>query len=372
MVKVSVVVPVYNTEKYLRQCLDSLLAQTLKEIEVICVNDGSNDKSLDIINEYVNSDERFKLIDKENSGYGDSMNKGFEKAVGEYIGILESDDFIEPTMLERLYTNATKDDLDVCKCGFFYYYSEPKEQKTECCMPKKLVKLGPFCPVSDIKSEKELLSLFKIKPTIWSAIYKRDFIKENEICFTKTPGASFQDTAFNFKVWAVAKRVGLIKDCLINYRQDNEGSSVNSKSKAFFICKEYEEIERFLGESHRLEPIKNALKLDAYLWNYERLEQDIAEEFILSVSKELKRDMEKSCIKRLYSFSKWNQLCLIVNNPIKHHTKRQREKKIENNLTESERQGGKIKVLQASFKKNGVFKTVKLLTMKAGRILRKK
>jgi hypothetical protein len=108
------------------------------------------------------------------------------------------------------------------------------------------------------------------------------------------------------------------------------------------------------------------------LWNYERLEQDIAKEFILSVSKELKRDMEKSCIKRLYSFSKWNQLCLIVNNPIKHHTKRQREKKIENNLTESERQGGKIKVLQASFKKNGVFKTVKLLIMKAGRILRKK
>ena len=103
--KVSVVVPVYNVEKYLRQCLDSLVNQTLKEIEIICVDDGSVDSSKEIIREYIQKDQRVKLIAKEkNSGYGNSMNQGFDMASGEYIGILESDDFAELTMYEKPLT----------------------------------------------------------------------------------------------------------------------------------------------------------------------------------------------------------------------------------------------------------------------------
>lgn len=91
-VKVSIVVPIYNVEKYLRQCLDSIVNQTLKNIEIICVNDGSTDNSLKIIQEFADKDSRIKIINKENTGYGNSMNIGFDAAIGEYIGIVESDD----------------------------------------------------------------------------------------------------------------------------------------------------------------------------------------------------------------------------------------------------------------------------------------
>ena len=117
-IKVSVVIPIYNVEKYLRQCLDSVVNQTLKEIEIICVNDGSTDSSPAIINEYAAKDPRIVVIDKANSGYGHSMNCGFDLARGEYIGIVESDDYADPDMFEKLYECAAADGLDVVKSGF--------------------------------------------------------------------------------------------------------------------------------------------------------------------------------------------------------------------------------------------------------------
>ena len=101
--KVSIVVPVYNVEKYLRECLDSLLAQKLKDIEIIVVNDGSTDSSADIAAEYAARDSRVRLISKENEGYGKTMNRGFSEARGEYVGIVESDDFADPHMFKDMY-----------------------------------------------------------------------------------------------------------------------------------------------------------------------------------------------------------------------------------------------------------------------------
>ena len=98
----SLLVPIYNVERYLRQCLDSAAAQTLENIEIICINDGSTDSSPAIIREYMERDARFVMIDKANSGYGDSMNRGLDQARGEYVGILESDDFMAPDALEKL------------------------------------------------------------------------------------------------------------------------------------------------------------------------------------------------------------------------------------------------------------------------------
>ena len=106
MCRVSVLVPVYNVKKYLRQCLDSLAAQTLDGIEFICIDDGSTDGCSEILDAYAEKDERFRVIHKENSGYGASMNVGLRAARGEYIGIVESDDWIAPTMYEELYKNA--------------------------------------------------------------------------------------------------------------------------------------------------------------------------------------------------------------------------------------------------------------------------
>ena len=121
MPKISIIIPVYNVEKYLRECLDSVLNQTLEDIEVICVNDGSTDSSANILEEYRLKDKRLRVIHKENSGYGHSMNVGFEATTGEYVGIVESDDFVKPTMFEELYNIANREHADVVKSDFYCY-----------------------------------------------------------------------------------------------------------------------------------------------------------------------------------------------------------------------------------------------------------
>lgn len=370
MARVSVVVPIYNVQKYLRQCLDSIASQTLEDIEVICVNDGSTDSSLEIINEYVNRDSRFMVVDKKNSGYGHSMNVGFDMASGEYISIVESDDYIEPDMLEVLYGCAKENDLDTCKCGFFYYYSAPVERRVPCQVGADSIKNRVICPTAEYKTKMGFGSLraqiefFGIKPTIWSAIYKNSFIKENNIRFTETPGASFQDTAFNFKVWALARRMMLIDGCYLHYRQDNEASSVNSSAKVFAVCDEFCEIERFLSErglaNGALFTVKCALKYDAYIWNYERLGEQSAKEFILRAADELSADVKAGGLpKGALPWYKRKRLRAIVENPMGYHQNRQRDKAAELPISEAEEQGGVVKRWLKKLKRHGLRYTVK-------------
>lgn len=121
---VSILVPIFNVEKYLDRCLSSLRDQSYRNIEVLCINDGSTDGSRTIIDSYTSSDLRFKLIDKPNSGYGDSMNKGLEAAQGKYISILESDDFLDSDAIEYMVGESESDQLEVLKCNFWLYWSK--------------------------------------------------------------------------------------------------------------------------------------------------------------------------------------------------------------------------------------------------------
>lgn len=329
--KVSVVIPVYNVEKYLRQCLDSVVNQTLKEIEIICVNDGSKDTSLSILQEYAAKDPRVKIIDKQNSGYGNSMNRGFDMASGEYFGIVESDDYADPEMFEKLYQEAKKYNADVVKSGFYYYFSVPEERNTLVPVASAVMCNRVFCPITDFKSKTEQADFFNIKPTIWSAIYKKEFIRENGIRFNETPGASYQDLSFTFKVWSLAKRVKLVEECYLHYRQDNENSSVNSPGKVYCVCDEYAEIEKFINNhpilKAKLEPVKTRLQYDTYIWNYERLAENLKGEFILQASKEFANEMaEGNYEQAMFPWYKWNALNLIIHNPQEYHRWRTAER----------------------------------------------
>ena len=122
--KVSIIVPVYNVEKYLKSCLKSILEQRLSDIEIICVDDGSTDHSGRILDEFAASDKRIKVVHKENAGYGVAMNVGLELATGEYIGIVESDDMIAPAMYEELYRKASENNLDFVKSEAFFWFEE--------------------------------------------------------------------------------------------------------------------------------------------------------------------------------------------------------------------------------------------------------
>ncbi len=245
-VKISILVPIYNVSEYLDECLSSIKEQTLGEIEIICINDGSTDNSLDIIKKYAKDDDRFVIIDKKNSGYGDSMNHGLKKATGEFIGIVESDDFIKHEMFEDLYRLASKNNTQVAKGNALWYWtSTNKAVKTNLVDEKNLGKV--------ITPRDERGIFYKI-PSIWAAIYRRDFIEKNNITFSPTPGASYQDTGFSYKVWSMADRVIFTDKAYLYYRQDNMASSMNNiATKAPILFSEFESIEKYLKEHGREE-----------------------------------------------------------------------------------------------------------------------
>ncbi len=280
MPKISVIIPVYNVEKYLKECLDSVVNQTLKDIEIICINDGSTDAALDILREYENKDHRIKVISKHNSGYGASMNIGLETAKGEYIGIVESDDYVELNMFEILYNTAKENDCDLCRCQYFLYNS--KENKNELFD-------NSWVPQGKVYSPLENTIPFLQAPAIWCNIFKKSMIKENNIKFLETPGASYQDTSFAFKLYASSKRFIMIPEALLHYRIDNENSSVNSLAKANFVLKEYSEIKRFAKETgcyNQLKTLIPKMKYNCYRWNHERLAPKLKFSFLLKMSKE--------------------------------------------------------------------------------------
>lgn len=289
---VTVIVPIFNAMHFLEKCLSSLAAQTFSDFEAICVDDGSTDDSADIVRRFVDVDRRFVLLSKENSGYGATMNVGLDHARGRYVGILESDDFFDPRALELLVRAAEATDADVAKGNFWLYWSSPSERSEPFSVVDEPMVGRTFCPRRDSD-----LAIFFRKPSIWSGVYRRSFLERNDIRFLETPGASYQDAGFNFKVWATAERATFIADCVMYYRQDNEASSVKSTAKAFCVCDEYQSMTEFVcdhfsgAEASRLMGILGRMKLDSYLWNYDRLDSSLRPEFIEHISNELAGDV---------------------------------------------------------------------------------
>lgn len=271
---VSVIMPVYNAAPFLQESLGSLVRQSLQNIEIICVNDGSTDESLLILQEYAEEDPRIRIIDKSNGGYGHAMNRGLAAASGEYIGILEPDDFADPEMYESLYQTALKMNADIVKSEYWEYRGSDGSSTfhTQVNDPEYPFPGKEYNVCYNANDDPRLVI---IPPCIWSAIYRKRMLDENRIVFNETPGASYQDTSFSFKVLACAERVVFIKEAFIHYRMDNENSSVKSQAKVFSICDEFSAIEAFINEKkERRELFGGVLyvhKLRIYEWNYFRI-----------------------------------------------------------------------------------------------------
>lgn len=236
--QISVVVPIYKVEPYLRQCVDSILAQTLRNIEVILVNDGSPDKCPDIVNEYAAIDVRVVAVHLNNGGYGRAVNTGLSKARGKYIGIIESDDWIEPDMYEKLHGCAEKYGADVVKCGFYMYDSTKPEGEQDRVLPSPLFQApdGVFAPV-------DYLPIMVTHPSLWSNLYRADFLKD--IRFEETAGASYQDGPFVTEVLARARRMCVLKENKVHYRNEpGQGSSSQQVGKRCWQIPEMLEVGR--------------------------------------------------------------------------------------------------------------------------------
>lgn len=313
MPKVSVLTPIFNVERYLPECLDSLLAQTLDDIEFICINDGSTDFSLDILQEYAARDSRIVIIDKPNSGYGDSMNQGLKRATGEYIGIVESDDFVAPECFEVLYEVAVKNDFpDIVKANYYTFSSGSGAVLME------NYRAG-LCGHVIHPAQDDMREVILSVPAIWSAIYKRELLEKNAIDFLPTTGASFQDTGFVFKGLFAADSIYLHHDAYLHYRVDNSGSSVKSKEKVYCVNDEFASIEDFAAghpERSELRALLQKKKFITYLWNYDRLGDEFRKEYLQHIAIEFRCDEAEGLLrKNMYEPEEWQTIHAIMCDP---------------------------------------------------------
>jgi len=246
--KVSIIIPVYNVERYLRTCLDSVVNQTLDGIEIIAVNDGSTDNSLAILEEYQSKySDRMKVFTTENHGVSHARNYGLARASGEYIQFVDSDDFIEPQMTEKLYSKAKRDNNDIVICGRYNVYEREhiNELNKEAA---KLIYLNRNFILQENKYE-----FAQILPFPWDKIFRRSLLEGIEF----PEKMRFEDLVFVYKVCCRAKSIGIIDEPLYNYRRTTQGGFLQSFSeqtldivKAFRLVIDYMKQNGYLDIYH--------------------------------------------------------------------------------------------------------------------------
>lgn len=307
-IAVSIIVPVCNVERFLPECLESLIGQTMRNIEIICIDDGSTDSSLSILRDYERRDKRIRVISKPNSGYGHTMNVGLDIARGEYIGIVESDDKALPEMFERLYSVAQSHACDVVKSNFNYYTNgELRFYENHIDIPYDTV----FVP-------RDLPEIFETSMSIWSAIYKRSFLVSNNIRFHESPGASYQDVSFNLRALLAADSMLCIKDAFLCYRFDNSGSSVYSRKKVFCIIDEFDIVDDFIRTRgyDQVFPYMMAVKYRHFLEHYDRVHLIYKYAFLDRMKTELVSDNEAGLIiKDRFRDYVWTRIEKILSDP---------------------------------------------------------
>ena len=182
MCKVSVVVPIYNVEKYIKQCVDSIRNQTLEDIEIILVDDGSPDNCPQICDDYKKLDNRIKVVHKKNGGLSSARNAGMRVATGEYIGFVDSDDYIEVDMYEKMYNTAKKYDVDFVMCDYYKVFEKEKYQNS-LSLEKGLFNKKKI--VDRLYNELIMREDLEYGPllSVWNCLYKRDFIEKNNLYF---------------------------------------------------------------------------------------------------------------------------------------------------------------------------------------------
>ena len=181
MPKVSIIMPSLNVHPYIEECLESVINQTLKDIEIICVDAGSTDGTLEVLQEYVQKDKRFKLIISDKRSYGYQMNLGIKAATGDYIGIVETDDYIDTHMYEKLHTYAAKNQAQIIKANYSSFVHKDNERNFK---PEKLTQAEHINKIINPQKKPEAMA-FTPFISNWSGIYNRQFIVENNIFLTK-------------------------------------------------------------------------------------------------------------------------------------------------------------------------------------------
>lgn len=232
-IKISVVIPMYNSKKYIERCIKSIQEQTLKELEIIIIDDESNDGSREICEVMAKNDDRIHLISQKNAGPGLARNKGLENAKGEYIAFVDSDDTIAPEMYEVMYRTARQNGADACLCGFSKVDVDGTEDYNE-------NPLGGECFSGNEVITNVLLNILGAKPeassdfvlgiAVWKGLYSRSVIENYHLHFYSDRVFYSEDTMFNVDYFLHSKKVVMVKDCFYKYQKN--GTSFTATYKA--------------------------------------------------------------------------------------------------------------------------------------------
>ncbi|MCD8232301.1 MAG: glycosyltransferase [Clostridiales bacterium] len=226
--KVSVIMPVYNASEYLRQCLDSVTGQTLQEIEIICVDDGSKDNSLAILNEYAAKDSRMTVLTQENAGAGAARNRGLEEAGGEYLSILDADDFFEPAMLAKAYNKAKASDAQV----LVFRSDQYREDLGQFLPARWTLRTEDLPPYRPMDFQTFTGNVFKVfVGWSWDKLFLREFVEENHLRFQEIRTSN--DMLFVFSAIVFAERIEIIDEVLAHQRRNNPHSLSNTREKSW-------------------------------------------------------------------------------------------------------------------------------------------
>ncbi len=278
-IKVSVIMPIYNAYSYLRPAMDSVLGQTLKELEIICIDDGSTDKSLEIIKEYQKRDDRVRIVTETNAGPALARNKGISRARGEYLAFLDADDFFEPTMLETMYNAAKQDSLDIVINEYDIYNDHTaKFEDAPSNEHDEIYRAGSVTSKSENPDE----IFLSTTGSAWNKLFKRSFVIEKELGFLPDV-KMYEDVYFVVCALSLAERVGKVFGVLIHHRIYPSQARARSFRKYYKQVPEvYAKIREFLRAHGMLAPLKNAflnLSASRCYKTYNALGKDEKEEF---------------------------------------------------------------------------------------------
>lgn len=312
-ISVSVIVTVHNSAKYLRRCLDSVIHQSLKDIEVLCIDGGSKDASPEILKEYAEIDSRIKIINDRNTSYGHKINKGIDLSQGRYFSIIETDDYYQHDMLQSLTEIADNTGADYVDGN---YQSAMYVRNRIIYYQKNKYPAEGYERILD--NEENCNFLAEINGVaIWTGIYRLSFVRNNNIRMAETPGASYQDTSFGFLVTALAEKSYHLNKNVYVYNIDNENSSVYDQTKMMAIIRECNYLYSELEKRNVCDSILTRYyftKYSCYYWNSKRIGYPNAKEFIDEYYKELFDDDSTGRITRTTMNPKYSYTYALLDN----------------------------------------------------------
>lgn len=295
MLKVSVVIPVYNVEDYVEKCLDSVVNQTLDDIEIIVVNDGSTDSSKEKINKYLEKyPNKIKYLEKENGGLSSARNFGMPHATGKYIAFLDSDDYIEKDAYEKMYNLAEKENADMVDCDFIWEY--PNKNKMD--------------KVKEYNSKEEMIE--KGRVAAWNKLIRRDIIERENLKFPE--GLRYEDVDFFYKLVPYIEKVVFSREPYIHYvqRQTSITNTQNSRTEEIFIV--LDNVINYYKEKNLFEKYKTQIE---YIYTKFLLCSSLKRMCKIKEKSQRKHALEKTWENLNNKFPNWRKNKILKNKTLK-------------------------------------------------------